>query len=153
MSKTTSTGIKFYIAETLPTAEDKAGYEALTWIEVGEVVDLPAYGPTVTVVESNPLATGITEKYPGFTNMGSLAVGLEQDLEDAGQESLQSSVQIAGISKPRSFKTEFTNDKVDYYKGGVFSYTTAVGSANSMVGSTANIEINSVVLREDAPTP
>lgn len=153
MAKTTSTGIKFYIAETLPTTEDKAGYEALTWIEVGEVVDLPPYGPTVTVVESNPLATGVTEKYPGFTNYGSLAVGLDQDLEDAGQESLQTSVQIAGVSKPRSFKTGFTNDKVDYYQGGVFSHNTAVGSANSMVGSTANIEINSVVLREDAPTP
>lgn len=153
MGKITSTGIKFYIAVGKPATEDKAGYEALSWTEVAEVTDLPEYGPNVTVVESQPLATGITEKYPGFSDYGSIALGLDQDISDTGQIALQDSVQIAGKVKPHSYKVEFSNDKVDYWHGGTFSFTTNPGSANSMVSATAQVEINSAVLREDAPTP
>lgn len=151
MPKMTSTGVTLGVVAGLPATEDAAGYGALVFIPVGEVVDLPEYGPTVQVVESNPLATGITEKRAGFTNYGSLAVGLELDIEDAGQVILEAAIPDAGTDAPHSFEITYNDGTIEYFHGGVFSYTRAPGSANSMVGSTANVEINSKIIRVVTP--
>jgi len=150
MGKMTSTGVTLGVVAGLPATFDAAGYAALSFVNVGEVVDLPEYGPTVQVVESNPLATGITEKYAGFTNYGSIAVGLELDIEDAGQVILESAIPDAGLDSPHSFAITYSDGTIEYFHGGVFSYTRAPGSANSMVGSTASVEINSKIIRVTA---
>jgi hypothetical protein len=147
MGKQTSTGITLGVVSGLPATEDSAGYGALTFVNVGEVVDLPEYGPTVQVVESNPLATGITEKRAGFTNFGSIAIGLELDIADAGQTILEAAIPDAGTDSPHSFEITYNDGTIEYFHGGVFSYTRAPGSANSMVGSTASVEINSKIVR------
>lgn len=146
MSKQTSTGVVLSVVASLPATEDAAGYEALTFVEVGEMIDLPEYGPTVTVVESNPLKTGITEKYAGFTNFGSVSLGLEWDLEDAGQQILKDAINPGGAFVPHSFEVSYADGTTEYFHGGIFSYTRAAGSANSMVGSTVQVEINSPVV-------
>ena len=147
MSKMTSTGTKLAVVAGLPATLDAVGYAALTYVDVGEVVDLPEYGPNIQVVESNPLATGITEKYAGFVNYGSLAIGLELDVADAGQIILEAALPDAGTEKPHSLRITYNDGTIEYFHGGVFSYTRAPGSANSMVGSTANVEINSKIVR------
>lgn len=147
MSKQTSTGITLGVVAGLPATFDAAGYGALTLINVGEVVDMPEYGPTVQVVESNPLATGVTEKFPGFINYGSIAIGLELDVADAGQNLLEAAIPVAGVANPHSFGITYSDGTIEYFHGGVFSYTRAPGSANSMVGSTATVEINSKIVR------
>lgn len=150
--KMTSTGIKFSVAAELPSTFDEAGYSAVTWTEVGAVTDIPEYGPSIAVVESMPLATGTVEKYQGFINYGSTSIGLEYDVSDAGQTILSDAIVPGAAFVPHSFKVEYNDSSVEYFHGGVFSYTRTPGSANSMVGSTAQIEINSAVLRV-APTP
>lgn len=150
MGKLTSTGCKLGIYKGVPATIDAAGFGALTLVDVGEVVDLPEYGPTVQVVESNPLATGVTEKYAGFINYGSIAVGLELDVADAGQIILEAAIPDAGTDDPHSFSITYSDGMIEYFVGGVFSYTRAPGSANSMVGSTASIEINSKIIRVTA---
>ena len=147
MSKQTSTGVKLHVAVGLPATFDAAGYQAMTWVEVGEVVDLPEYGPNVQVVESNPLATGVTEKFPGFINYGSLALGLELDANDLGQIALEAALPEGGVKKPHSFHIEYSASFSEYYAGSVFSNTRTPGSANSMVGSTVATEIDTKITR------
>lgn len=156
MGKQTSTGVLLAVVADLPATNDAAGYAALTWVPVGEVIDLPAYGPEVQVVTSEPLATGITQKFNGFINYGSIQLGLEQDLDDDGQEALDLGVPIPPNQfTPHSFRVTLPDGRVDYFNGGIFSYTTDIGSANSMVGSTCTVEINSNVIRVPyvAPPP
>lgn len=151
MGKQTSTGVQLAVVAALPATNDAAGYEALTWVTVGEVIDLPAYGPEVQVVTSEPLATGITQKFNGFINYGSISMGLEQDLDDAGQVILEAGVPVPPAQfTPHSFRVTLPDGRIDYFNGGIFSYTTDIGSANSMVGSTCTIEINSNVVRVPA---
>lgn len=150
MAKQTSTGVVLSVVANLPATLDDTGYAALAWVEVGELIDLPEYGPTVSVVESNPLKTGITEKYAGFTNYGSVSLGLEWDLADAGQTILASAINPGGAFVPHSFKVAYNDGTVEYFHGGVFSYTRSAGSANSMVGSTVQVEINSEVVNVTA---
>jgi hypothetical protein len=144
--KQTSTGVILSVVAELPATFDQVGYEALTFVEVGQLIDLPEYGPTVSVVESNPLKTGITEKYAGFTNFGSLSLGLEWDLADAGQVILSAAINPGGAFVPHSFKVLYNDGTIEFFHGGVFSYTRSAGSANSMVGSTVQVEINSAVI-------
>jgi hypothetical protein len=150
MAKLTSTGTRLYVSASDPATFDAAGYAALTFTEVGELIDLPEYGPNVTVVESNPLKTGITEKFKGFQNNGSQSMGLEYDSTDAGQLILRTAVIGATKNQQHAIKIEYQDGSIDYYSCRIFSYTKAPGSANSMVGSTVQVEINTPII-EVAP--
>ena len=151
MAKLTSTGTILSVVAEDPATFDEAGYAALVFVEVGEVIDLPEYGPNVQVVESNPLATGITEKFKGFINYGSQSMGLEFDSEDAGQQILADGVEGATKNQQHAVKIEYQDGSIDYYSARIFSYTKAPGSANSMVGSTVQVEINTPITRVAAP--
>lgn len=146
MTVSVNTGTAYAVVAAEPATIDAAGFEALTFVDIGEVTDMPEYGPDVTVVTHEPLATGVTEKYKGFINYGSLSVGLGKDSADAGQVILKAAVDGTTKNDIHSFRTTFPDGTVHYYYGGVFSYTTNPGSANSIVASTAKIEINSTVV-------
>jgi hypothetical protein len=147
MTVQTSTGTIFSAVADVPATHDETGFSALTFSEVGEVTDIPEYGPNVQVVEHNPLKSGVTEKYKGFINYGSTSIQLGQDSSDAGQTVLSDGVTGSTKNDEHSFKIEFQDGTVDYFTGKVFSYTTNPSSANSIVGSTAMVEINSTVVR------
>ena len=83
-----SIGTKFSVSATLPTTlddDDTTGYASLTGTLVGEVTEVPEYGGQAATVEHTPLATGITRKFHGAINYGSLTVPLALDRDDAGQ--------------------------------------------------------------------
>jgi len=147
MAKLTSTGTILSVVAGDPATFTAADYALLAFVEVGEVIDLPEYGPNVQVVESNPLATGITEKFKGFINFGSQSMGLEFDSEDAGQLVLADGVEGSTKNQQHSVKIEYQDGSIDYYSARIFSYTKAPGSANSMVGSTVQVEINTPIVR------
>jgi len=147
MAKLTSTGTILSVVAGDPATFTAADYADLTFVVVGEVIDLPEYGPNVQVVESNPLATGITEKFKGFINFGSQSMGLEFDSEDAGQQILADGVEGATKNQQHAVKIEYQDGSIDYYSARIFSYTKAPGSANSMVGSTVQVEINTPITR------
>ena len=151
MAKLTSTGTILSVVAGDPATFTAADYADLTFVVVGEVIDLPEYGPNVQVVESNPLATGITEKFKGFINFGSQSMGLEFDSEDAGQQILADGVEGATKNQQHAVKIEYQDGSIDYYSARIFSYTKAPGSANSMVGSTVQVEINTPVVRVASP--
>lgn len=147
MAVQTSTGITLSVVQDEPATIDAAGFENLTFVEVGEVTEVPEFGPNTEVVTHQPLATGVTEKYPGFTDNGSLAISMGQDAEDAGQTIMLESQELANKGAVYSFSIEFNDGTIDYFTGGIFSYTTNPGGANSMVASSGQIEINSAIIR------
>jgi len=152
MAKMTSTGVTLGVVADVPATFDDTGYSALTFVDVGALVDLPEYGPSAAVVESNPLATGIVEKFKGFINNGSLSLGLEIDFEDAGQSIFETAVTGATQNDQHSFQITYPDGTTEYFTGKIFSYTRATGSANSMIGSTVQVEIDTAIVRV-APTP
>lgn len=147
MANFTSTGVTVGVVASSPATLDPAGYGALTMTPVGSLIDLPEYGPSAAVVESMPLAEGIVRKFKGMINYGSVALGLEIDFEDAGQAVFESAVEGANKNVQHSFKITYPDGTVEYFSGKVFSYTRAPGSANSMVGSTAQVEIETPIVR------
>lgn len=149
MSKQTSTGVSIACVQGRPATLDKAGYEALTYTNIGEVTNIPDFGATIQVVESNPLATGITEKFVGFANNGSVALEADYDDEDAGQSLATDAVDTghASFGQEFSFELTYSSGAKRYWVGRFFSATEVPGSANSMVTTTMNVEINTPILK------
>jgi hypothetical protein len=147
----TSTGTKLSVVAAVPATFTEAGFDALTFVEVGEVTSIPEFGPNVQVVTHEPLATGVTEKYKGFINYGSLALEAAYDDGDAGQGVMSDAVTGATQNDEHSFKIEMQDGSVRYFTGKVFSYTENPGAANSMVACSMQLEINSPVLKVAAP--
>ena len=146
MTVQTSTGTLFAIVQANPATEDQPGYAALSWVNVGEVTDVPEFGASTAKVEHKPLATGVVEKLKGFIDYGSFSLALGRDTSDAGQVLLKSASDGASKFLPHSMRVTLQDGTLFYFKGGVFSYTVSPGSADSVVSSTSLVESNSVIV-------
>lgn len=151
MATQPTTGIVFSVSAATPATDDQAGYEALTFTEVGELLTIPAFGADTQVITYEPLKDGITKKDKGFINYGSQALVAVMDTEDAGQIIMISAAEGANKLVEHSFKLEYPLGEVRYYQGKVFSYQEEPGSSNSMINVNMNLEINTPILRIAAP--
>ncbi len=142
----TSTGVQFAIVAGSPATIDGAGFSALTFVDVGEVTDIAEFGADTSVVTHQPLATGIVEKFKGFTNYGSSSVSFAKDSADAGQIVLESGAIGANKNSQHSVRVTLQDGTFLYFTCKVFSFKMATGSADSIVGSTSSIEIESVIV-------
>lgn len=88
------TGIKkdsvLYICET-PQSSDllQAGYEGLTWVEVGNVVTLPDFGITDNIVTQDYTNTDVSQKRKGFRNASDTEIVVGYLYDDDGQIALR----------------------------------------------------------------
>jgi hypothetical protein len=153
MSKFTSTGIVMYCGVGQPATLTEAAYDAIATTKIGELTTIPSFGPTITVVESKPLETGVTEKHIGFINYGSLALEADYDDEDAGQSLITDAVDFNHVDfgKTHSIKLVYKSGAIRYWFGKFFSADENPGSADSMVTTSMLFEINSTILKVPAP--
>lgn len=139
-------GATFFVCATLPANELAATYEALTWIEVGEVVDIPEYGASHDVVTHVPLKTGITAKYHGAKNNGSLSIPFGIDGTDTGQAALKTAL----ANKARvAFQVADASGAAEFFQGKVFSYTRGA-NIGQVRTATVQIELETDIVDGDA---
>ena len=142
----TAAGTKLYIGGTGALESESS------WVEVGEIVDFGEYGKQYNLVTHNPIGSRKTYKFKGSYNNGQLALSLGQDLEDAGQEAVRDALDS---DNQYNFKVEFDDEAdtsgatptTDIFKGVVMSFTTQVGSVDSIVGAACSIEISGDITR------
>jgi len=65
-----SVGTVMSVDDAAPATYDATGFAALTWAEVGELAELPAYGSESALATHTPLKTGIVAKRRGSINYG-----------------------------------------------------------------------------------
>ena len=150
MSVQTNTGMVCKVSSSLPATDTKAGYEALTWVEVGELTDFPEYGGTTSKVEHKPLKTGVVEKHKGFIDYGSVNLTFGLDISDAGQVILEDFHDGANQFDNLSIGIFYQDGLTEYAQAGVFSFTRNPGSSDSIVGGSATVEINTKPVRVTA---
>jgi len=146
MAAMTSTGIVIAVSASEPATFTEAGFDALTFTDIGEVTSIPEFGPNVQVVTHEPLATGVTEKHKGFINYGSVAIAAALDSSDAGQVIMSDAVTGSTKNDEHSFRLTYQDGSERFWTGKAFSYTQNPQGANSVVTSTMQIEINSPIL-------
>jgi len=86
----TNKGRKVFICTTPQPADlTKSQYEALTWVEVGNVGSVGESGMNTNVVSYDELATDVTQKQKGISNAGDPTIECARNPSDAGQVALR----------------------------------------------------------------
>lgn len=141
-------GTKIAILDDTPNTADSTGYGALTgWDDIGEVTEIGEFGAQHDVVTHTPLATGITAKYHGALNYGSISIQFARDVTDDGQDEAEAAL----ASRARvSFRVTYGDGSIDYFQGKVMSFTRGV-SIGAVVSGTLQVEIETPIVTV-APT-
>lgn len=150
MSDTLKPGLGTFLAisDDLPATEDVAGYTAVgvVFVTIGEVTEIPEFGPAHEVVTHVPLSTGLTAKYHGAKNNGSLTVPMALDISDAGQTLAKTAL----ANKDRhSFRVTYADGSIDFFQGKVMSFTRGA-SIGAVVSASVMIEIETDIVEDDS---
>lgn len=152
----TSSLVKFYIG---PVADDTVDslveFEALSYTEVGKVLDIGDLKDQSSEVTVDYLNTGRTEVYKGIKRAQNLACVFGYDKDDAGQAAI-----IAAEDAPHNyaFKIEHndasegspSNNSVQYFRGQVLAQGIGGFKPNQPITFMADISVNSKRYTRDA---
>lgn len=134
----------FAISAVLPATHDITGFEALTFTNIGEVIDGGSAGKSFNKVDYSPLASGEVLSLKGSFTQGTRDLQLGLDVTDAGQIIVISALD-SFVS--HAFKITFQDGSVIYYTATVDSYTTDIGTIDSIVGSSVSMAQNLATVR------
>jgi len=115
-NKTTKKGSKIYVCSTAQDSDlNQAGYEALTWVQVGKVGNIGDFGATSNDVTYNTLDEAVTTHQKGVADAGSPDIEVASIYDDAGQIILRTfgdplnqhnmAIKIERNDKPSGFST------------------------------------------------
>jgi hypothetical protein len=140
----TSAGSRIFIALAAPATFDAAGYAALSWVEIGEVTDIPEYGKEYQLVKFNPLKDKRTRKKKGSYDEGAVTLGMAKVAGDPGHQDLNTAVDD---TDPASFKVVYPDGTIEYFQALVMSYKSNIGSVDNITMASAQLEIDSDVVQ------
>ena len=142
-----SVGSIVSVSAAQPATEDQAGYEALTFTEIGEVTSIGESGGTAQISSFTPVKSGVVNKRKGSIDYGTMSLSIAKDASDAGQVLLKAGFDGAAKETIHSFKIEESvSGEVTYFMGLISSFTTARGDANTILSHNSNIERTSAAV-------
>lgn len=139
----TSAGTTISVSATAPATYDQAGFEALSFTEIGEVTDMGEFGKTYNVVTHNPIGNRQTVKRKGSYNNGTVSLQMARVPSDAGQALLVAAVDS---DNSYSFKVVLQDTTVLYFSAQVTSYPVNIGNVDSITAATVNCEIDNAII-------
>lgn len=141
----TSATTKFYIGSTLPATYDVAGYTAagITWTAVAEITNLGTFGGKSAIIKHIPLDTATVVKRAGSVDYGTINVQLAKH-SGADMTALNTAFTTRAST---SFKVTYPGTLgSDYFTGICAGIQTVVGTADAILNSTVDIELDSAVV-------
>jgi hypothetical protein len=137
-SVSTSAGTTIGIVATVPTTFDAAGYAALTFIDIGEITDIPDFGREFEVITHKPIGSRGTVKKKGGFNEGSMDLKLGLNTDDAGVILLKAA---AMSDADYSFKIAHPSGDVYYFRALALSFKVGTGNSGSIITATCKLEL------------
>lgn len=154
MTVNTAAGARLFIGPATFTAT-LVGFQALTWVEVGEVEDLGQFGDESSAVTFTALKDKRTRKLKGPRDAGTMTVTCGDDPNDVGQVAMaaaeQSPLDYAIKVVLNDAITSGGNPSEHYFMGKVMSRRKNAGNVSNVVKDAFNVAINSLIL-ETQPT-
>lgn len=131
-----------------PASYNQAGFEAVTYTEIGEITDIGEFGKEYNLVTHNPVGNRQTFKRKGSYNTGQLTLSMARVPSDAGQSDL---IDARDSDDSYSFKVVLQDGTALYFTGQVMKYTTNVSGVDSITAASVTVEIDSDVIEVAAP--
>lgn len=154
MSFASASGSKFYIgSQTTDATDQQAEFEADSYLQVGEVETIGAFGDEAALVTFTSLADARVRKRKGSKNAGSIQLSCAYDADDAGQDAMEAA---EASQLPYNFKVEFndaeageTTPSTFYFRGLVMSKNFDGVTNDSIIMRNFTVEIDSAVIEVD----
>lgn len=149
MSVGPSAGAKLYIAPpgTIPFSPD-------LYVEVGEIANMGEFGRVYNLITSEALGDRKTRKYKGTYNDGQLALTLNYDSEDQGQQDLEDAVDDDDSYQFKVVLNDargaLTTPTTYTFEAIVMSYTANIGGTQNVTQSSCTLEIQSGTISKTA---
>lgn len=151
MAVNTAAGAKVYIgsANTDPSNTDLTGFQADTYVEIGEVEDLGEFGDAVNNTTFTSLNDRRVRKFKTSYDAGELSITAGDDASDAGQAAF-----IAALASDfdYNFKVTLSDEQTVggtpteiYFAGQVMSDRRNVGNVENVVRRSYTVGINTAL--------
>ncbi len=134
----TVAGTKIGISASTPATYDVAGYEVLSYTNIGNIEDGGEHGREYAEVTFNPIDTRGTRKYKGSFNEGSKTLSIAYDSDDSGMILLKQALDSDG---DYSFEVEYPNGDIDFFQAKVLTLTKATGGVDTMRMASVTLSI------------
>ncbi|WP_347837720.1 hypothetical protein [uncultured Planktomarina sp.] len=144
---TISIGSTLHVVAAKPATENAAGYDALTFVEIGEIVSIGAIGDTSEDVTVTKLKDGRTEHFNGAKDGGSVPVAAVRESGDAGQVIVEAN---ANTNETCSFMIVDPNGDEFYFYGRLANVQTPERTASTYEGLTFEMRRNSGTVKVTA---
>ena len=139
----TSAGTVLSVTGVAPATYDTAGFSALTFTPVAELVDLGSFGKKYNLVTFSPLGDRKVVKRKGSYNNGTLSLKLGSSPTDAGQVAMQTG---SNSDSSYSFRVVTQSGSTFYFSGQIMSWILEVGSVDQIMGASCDIELDNDVV-------
>lgn len=141
-----SVGSTMFLSAVLPPTLDASGYGGVTpvWKEIGELDNIPEYGPETQTVSRTPLKTGVTDKQKGSTDYGSFTLEGAYAPGDVGQAALI--VAAAPTATAVAIKVQMSDGTIEYYTALIMSYKRTPGASGDFVKFTSKVEVKTPIV-------
>lgn len=144
-----SSGASLAISRGLPVTYTAAGFEALAFVEVAEVTEIPEFGRAYNPVTHAALSRRRVVKRKGNFDEGDLSVPMGRDAKDDGQKLMK---EAESSDDSFSFRIELQDGTRFFFTAQCMSYRTTIGGGDSITGRTASLAIDNEILEVDAVT-
>lgn len=153
-------GKSIFFSTALPATNDKAGFEALTWVELEHPQTLPQFGVTNANIDVPDLKTGFTSGVKGSAS-GVDSQGSNRIVDSAlatGQASFKTLCDSAGGVCAIKIGTGsgaagalVATDPVEYAQGYVHSYQENQATDSTHEGFVYNFKQNALTVKDEEP--
>jgi hypothetical protein len=89
----TMSGAVLAISANVPASYNQAGYTALSYTPVGEIENYGNHGASAGVSTFTPVASGVTAKFKGSKNYGTMNLVLGALPSDLGQDIIEAAIE------------------------------------------------------------
>ena len=149
MAVNSSIGGTLSVVASTPATEDESGYEALSFIEVENVISVGEFGDNSEDITFNLLKSGRTSHVNGVRDLGEIAVSCAYD--DQNNTGIELVNTNANTDTVMSWKLVDTNGATSYWQGRAANYRQTERTASSFEGRNFVIRGTSGVTEVAAP--
>ena len=132
---------RVFLATGVPATFDKAGYEAMTWLQVQGIVSVGTIGVTDSIIDVPDLETGFTKGVKGARVGTVTALAMREIKSDAGQDALKTACE-AFTEYSLKVLEPTASGEVEYISGLPHDWTRNERSTTAYAGYTANFRSN-----------
>ena len=137
----TADGTLIGVSSTLAATKDAAGFVALTFTDVGQVVDIGEIGATFADVTTYNLSSRDVVHLKGSRDWNETPITVDNDRTDAGQVILRDHHNETKVDDRVAIKITHQNGDVEYFETLVYSFTSAALAQDTIYRANVSMRI------------